>query len=139
MRDYRDVGGTRGGLGMFLGGFALLAVGMYLLLQHVTVYGGYWSFGGGYGRGFGMTLIPLVIGVVILFANGKSWAGWLLTIGSVLAILAGIVANLDIYFRQTSLFNTLVMLGLIAAGMGLVIRSTKTIGGDGTSSSSEQR
>jgi hypothetical protein len=38
-------------------------------------------------------------------------------------ILAGILSNLDIYFRPTSLFNTLMMLILFVGGIGLVIRS----------------
>jgi len=33
--------------------------------------------------------------------------------------------NMDIYFRQTTLFNTLVMLGLLFGGLGLVARSLK--------------
>ena len=39
--------------------------------------------------------------------------------------LAGIIANLQIFFRPTSLFNTLVMLGMLAAGLGLVARSLR--------------
>jgi len=35
---------------------------------------------------------------------------------------------MDIYFRQTSLFNTLVMLVLLAGGVGLVARSLGTTG-----------
>jgi uncharacterized protein len=37
--------------------------------------------------------------------------------------------NMDIYFRQTSLFNTLVMLVLLAGGIGLVVRSLQSRGG----------
>ena len=40
-------------------------------------------------------------------------------------ILAGIITNLAIYFRPTSLFNTLMMLALLAGGIGLVARSLK--------------
>ncbi|MBP6632284.1 MAG: hypothetical protein KBG28_28795 [Kofleriaceae bacterium] len=130
MHDLRDVGGTRGGLGLFVGGLALLVIGGYLLLDHVTVYGGFWRWGGGYGRGFGMTLIPLLIGIVLLFVDGSSKVGWLLTGGGALIILVGIIANLDIHFRQTSLFNTLLMLTLIMAGLGLIIRSTRAVGAE---------
>jgi hypothetical protein len=34
--------------------------------------------------------------------------------------MVGIVANLSIYFQPTSLFDTLIMLGLVAGGVGLV-------------------
>src|SRR5436309_10502641 len=36
----------------------------------------------------------------------------------VLFILAGVIANMSIYFRPTSLFNTLVMLILLVGGLG---------------------
>jgi len=42
-----------------------------------------------------------------------------------LIILAGIIANLHLYFAPTSLFDTLVMLGLLAGGLGLVARSLR--------------
>ena len=45
---------------------------------------------------------------------------------SVVIILAGIITHLDIYFRQTTLFNTLVMLVLLFGGLGLVARSLRS-------------
>lgn len=126
MHDLRDVGGTPGGLGTFVAGLALSIVGGYLLLQQVDVHGGYWGWGfGGHGRSFGITLIPLLIGVIMLFVDGRSLLGKVLTYGGALVIVAGIIANLDIHFRSTSLFNTLVILGLLAAGIGLILRSTR--------------
>ena len=140
MRDLRNVGGTPGGFGTFLLGLGLAVVGGYLLMQQVDVHGGYWRWGGGgAGREFGITLIPLLLGIGILFANGSSLIGKLLTYGGVLIILAGIIANLDINFRTTSMFNTLLILGLLASGIGLIIRSATTSkgnGGGGSSSSS---
>ena len=43
----------------------------------------------------------------------------------ILIILAGIIANLRVYFAPTSLYNTLIILGMIAAGVGLVARSVR--------------
>jgi hypothetical protein len=40
-------------------------------------------------------------------------------------ILAGILMNMDIYFRPTSLYNTLFMLALLAGGFGLIARSLR--------------
>jgi hypothetical protein len=122
----QNVGGTPGGTRTFLLGMIMAIVGGYLLFQQVQVGGGYWSwnlFGGGAGRSFGITLLPLLLGIGILFVNGKSFAGRLLTFGGALVILVGIIANLDIHFQQTSLWNTLVMLVLLVGGIGLVVRS----------------
>lgn len=123
--DMRNVGGTPGGMRAFLLGIVMVCVGGYLLLQQVTVHGGFWYFGflGGYGRSFGITLLPMLFGIAILFFDGRSFAGRFLTIAGALFILAGIIANLDINFRQTSLFNTLVMLILLVGGVGLIARS----------------
>ncbi len=124
--DIQNVGGTPGGTRTFLLGIIMLVVGGYLLFNQVQVNGGYWRFsvfGQGYGTSFGITLLPLLFGIGILFGNGKSLVGRALTALGFLAIIVGIIVNLDIHFRQTSLWNTLTMLILIVGGLGLIIRS----------------
>jgi hypothetical protein len=101
----------------------MAAAGGYLLTNQVQVTTSFWHFWGG--NSFGLTLLPLLVGVGLLFFNGKSWAGWLLTIVGITIILAGILMNMDIYFKPTSLFNTIVMLVLLAGGIGLVARSLR--------------
>ena len=124
-RSLGDVGGTPGGLGMFLLGFAMACVGGFLITHQVSVVGGYWSFWGWGGGAFGITLLPMLFGIGILFWNGKSIVGWLLTVAGALFIFAGIIANLHIYFQPTSLFNTMVMLILLVGGLVLVARSLR--------------
>lgn len=119
----RDVGGTPGGLGDFLIGFAMACIGGYLLSNQVSVVGSYWSFYGA--NTFGITLIPMLIGVGMLFFNGRNVIGWLLTVAGALFILAGVIANMHIYFQPTTLFNTLVMLVLLVGGLGLIARSIR--------------
>ena len=87
-----------------------------------------WTFGG-YNM-FGFSLVPLIIGVGILFFNGKSIAGWLLLGIGVVVIFAGIIMNLNIYFQTTSLFGTIVMLVLLAGGIGLIFRALAPHGRD---------
>src|SRR3954469_9459311 len=120
-RRFSDVGGTPGGLGHFLLGFAMACAGAYLLLNQVIVAGSYWTF---YGPGtFGITLIPMLIGIGLLFWNGRSVIGWLLTAAGALFIAAGVIANLHIYFQPATLFHTLVMLILLVGGLGLIARA----------------
>jgi uncharacterized membrane protein HdeD (DUF308 family) len=121
---FEGPGGSPGGLGEFLVGFALAAAGGYLLSQQVTVTSGYWHLWGH--NAFGLTLIPLLLGVAILFFDGRSKAGWLLLIAGAVFLLAGILMNLEIYFRSTSLFNTLLMLVLLFGGLGLLARSFRS-------------
>lgn len=123
-RSYSDVGGTPGGLRHFLIGFVMACVGGYLLSNQVTVASSYWNF---YGTGsFGITLIPMLLGIAILFFNGRSVLGWLLTAGGALFILAGVIVNMQIFFRPTSLFNTMVMLILLVGGLALIARSLRS-------------
>lgn len=126
--DLRDVGGTKGGLGMFVVGLAMTIAGLYLLFRQVDVHGGYWRWGAGDDRTFGLTLLPLLAGIGILFWNGSSKLGWLLAGGGLLIIVVGIIANLRIHFRSTSLYETLVMLVLIAGGLGVIARSLRSVG-----------
>lgn len=117
-------GGTSGGVGEFFAGLALLAIGAYLLFDRVTVHTSFLRFAAG-GSAFGVTLIPLLLGVAVLFFSGKSVLGWVLTIAGFGAIIVGIIANMDIYFQPTSLITTLVMLGMLAAGLGLIVKSLR--------------
>ncbi len=126
LEEKRGAGGTQGGVGEFLLGLGMSVAGAYLLTQQVTVTSGYWTLWGY--NAFGLSLLPLLFGIGLLFFNGRSVAGWLLTLAGVVIIFVGIIANLGVYFQQTSLFNTLVMLVLLAGGIGLVARSLRAHG-----------
>ncbi len=118
---FNGAGGTSGGIIEFFIGLGMAIAGAYLLTNQVTVSSGFWSYRG-YNT-FGLSLVPLIFGIGVLFFNGKSIVGWLLTFAGVVIIFAGIITNLQIYFQPTSLFNTIIMLTLLAGGIGLVARS----------------
>jgi len=124
MSELRGAGGTEGGLGLFLLGFVMAIAGGYLLTSQVTVTSGFWTLWGH--NAFGLTLLPFVVGVAFLFFDGKSVVGWVLTIAGAVILFVGIIANLEIYFRATSLFNTLVMLVLLLGGIGLIARAVRS-------------
>lgn len=118
-------GGTSGGTGLFVVGLALLIAGGYLFLDNVVVRSSYREiFGFGHGA-FGLSLIPLLIGVGWLFFDGKSVIAWLLTGAGVIIIAVGIIARMTVYWQGTSLFNTLLIFIFIAGGVGLIARSLK--------------
>ncbi len=119
----RGAGGSPGGIGEFLIGLGLVVAGGYLLMKQIMVSSGGWSL---YGYdAFGLSLIPFLLGLGMVFYNGKSITGWFLVSAGVLIILAGVIANLRVHFAPTSLYNTLMMLGMIAVGIGLVARSVR--------------
>ena len=119
----QGAGGTPGGIGEFFLGLGMSLVGGYLLLDRITVRTGFWQLWGY--NSAGLMFIPFLIGVGLLFANGSSKLGWLLAGGSVVLLVVGVLANLDVYFRPTSLWNTLIILVLLAGGVGLIARSLR--------------
>ena len=119
----RGAGGTPGGTGLFLLGAAMVVAGGYLLTNQVIVTSGFWELWG-YNT-FGLSLLPLLVGIGLLFFDGRSVPGWVLTGAGAVIILVGILVHLRIFFRPTSLFNTLVILTLLAGGIGLVARSLR--------------
>lgn len=121
----KGAGGTPGGIGQFFIGLMLAVAGGWLLTNQVTVTtGGYWNLWGM--NGFGLSLIPFILGTGLIFFNGKSIMGWLLLAAGLVIVFVGILANLNIYFRPTSLFNTLLMLGLLAGGLGMMAAALRT-------------
>jgi hypothetical protein len=119
----KGAGGTEGGILQFFLGVAMTAGGGYLLTNQVQVTGGFWSAWGPHT--FGLTLLPLLVGIGFLFFEGKSVVGWLLCMAGAVIIVLGILMNMHIYFETTSLYNTLIMLGLLAGGLGLIARSLR--------------
>ncbi len=118
---YRGAGGTPGGLGEFFLGLVMTIAGAYLLTNQVVVTSSFWSLWG-YNT-FGLSLLPLIVGIGMLFFNGRSIVGWLLVVVGVVIIFTAILMNLQIYFQPTSLFNTILMLVLLAGGLGLIARA----------------
>jgi hypothetical protein len=124
-QEIRGARGTPGGLGEALAGLAMIAAGVYFVFSHVTVHTSFWRFLGTPGQSFGLTLLPLLDGIGALFFDGRSALGWVLLVGGLLLILAGILMNLDIYFQPTSLWNTIFMFGLIGGGVGLFAKGLR--------------
>ncbi len=121
----KGAGGTPGGIGQFFIGLMCAVAGGWLLTNqvHVSSGGGWYLWGV---NGFGLSLIPFILGVGLIFFNGKSIAGWILLAAGVVIVFVGILSNLQIYFRSTSLFNTLMMFGLLAAGLGMMAAALRS-------------
>jgi hypothetical protein len=123
---------------LFLVGGSLFGAGIFLFTNQVMVGsalrfgigrgGGYGSFfsgtlARGVGDGFGLLMVPLAVGVVLLFAGRWQKAGWFLIWASLAAVAAGVLQSLFFSFRETSLWSLLTMVVLMASGGGLMFRS----------------
>jgi uncharacterized protein len=112
------------GLGTLLLGFVLAVAGGYLVTNQVQVgagpFGGWAWFGP---NSFGLLLVPLLVGVALLAFNAKLLVGRVLTAAGAVILVASVLDTLRITFRPTSLFITLLMLGMLVVGLGLMARS----------------
>ena len=112
----------------------MMCVGFYLLLQSIVVTQNF-GWGGGlyhlpvFGNAVpvtgGMILIPLMAGVGMIFFNARNLIGWALAVGSLAALIAGVIASLQFTVRNLSLFDMIVMLVLCMGGTGLFLRSLR--------------
>lgn len=110
---------------VFLAGVVLLVVGLFLFCQKVEV-ASTWGLGwrvGGFPIGGGLVIVPLIIGIVWMFATG-SMASKVFSGFSVLLIIAAVIASTRIYLRALTLFDWILILVLIFAGVGLILRTT---------------
>ena len=122
----RGAGGTAGGVGQFFLGAALAALGMYLFLDRISVMSNLSSTWAGH---LGLLLLPLGLGLALLFFSGRSILGWVLTIGSVGTVFVGIITNLTLFFVPTNFFRTTAMIALLFVGLMMMARSLRDASG----------
>ncbi len=127
----RGAGGTSGGTGKFFIGLIMLCGGVYLLLSSINVHTHY-GFGarlysiGNYGVTSGMIMIPFMFGVGMLFYNAKNPLSWLLTGGSLVALVFGVISSIQFTFQSMDAFDLIVILVLAVGGLGLLLASLKS-------------
>jgi len=125
-----EPGGTRGGIGLFMGGMGLTALSAWFFMDSVRVRGyGDGLISGGFG-GFGGTgsmgvlFVPFLIGIGGLFYDGKAKWAWGVTFLGIAVIVIEILSKLR-FFYDLKLSHMLLMLGGFAAGIGMTLRSLK--------------
>ncbi len=96
---------------------------------------GYWSRGAWaipWGTpGMGLLMLPLGIGVCLLFAGYKRRWSNLLIWASLVALLVGVLNSLRMTFMPTTLWQLAVYVVMIAAGGGLMFRGLRAYDDNG--------
>ncbi|SFR43753.1 hypothetical protein [Litoreibacter janthinus] len=128
----RGAGGTDGGTGSFLLGFVMICAGGYMLLNGIIVrprFGlGLVAFRvGGLPVTSGMILVPFMFGVGLIFYNARNYIGWGLAAASLIGLVFGVIANINLQMVSMSAFDLLVILVLLVGGIGLFLRSLKDL------------
>lgn len=126
----RGAGGSQGGEWQFLIGIVMMIAGFYLLFNAIAIetrFGlGMRLYGiGGVGITSGMLMIPFIGGIVSIFYNASNPVGWLLSVGSLIAMVVGVLANSQFSFRAMSAFDLIVILILAFGGLGLFLKSLR--------------
>ncbi|MEL0629431.1 hypothetical protein [Psychromonas aquatilis] len=127
-------GGSSGGVGRFFIGVIMMCGGFYMLLNAITVTT---NFGfssrlyrieqlGGLGITGGTLMIPLILGIGLIFYNAKNILGWLLFLGSIVALIFGVISSIRFGIHAMSSFDLIVILVLAIGGLGLFLRSLKS-------------
>ena len=102
-----------------------------MLLNSITIYANYGLGARIYGFGnfnvtSGMIMIPFMFGVGMIFYNSKFIFGWLLAVGSLTALVFGVIASIQFQMRSMSAFDLSIILILTVGGLGLFLRSLKS-------------
>ena len=113
-----------GSLLEFFVGLLLLGAGLFMITNQVTVTS---SFGmlrwGGFSVPFGLTTVPLIIGIFWLFVKPESMLPKIVIVLGALFIIAGIIMSVRLYFARTSLYAYILMFGMTAAGTGVILKT----------------
>lgn len=129
----RGAGGTPGGTWLFFMGLVLAAAGLWFFLSNVHVMtnpfgmvSGLFSrgmFGGGQpAASTGIVFAPIFLGLVLLFYDARRRSGWALFYLGLAIIVIEILSRIQFHMdMRTS--NLLLMMGMVAAGIGMMLRS----------------
>jgi hypothetical protein len=136
----KGAGGTSGGIGPFFIGLFMMTGGFYLLLNAISVTSNFglsrqlysFSGAGGYAVTSGMVMIPFIFGVGIMFYNSKNIIGWILTLGSITALIFGVISSINFSFKTMTAFELIVILVLAVGGLGIFLKSLKNAKDDPT-------
>jgi hypothetical protein len=126
-------GGSSGGIGHFFIGVIMMCGGFYMLLNAITVSSNFglssrlFGFGNNVGVTGGMIMTPFIFGIGLIFFNSKNILGWLLTFGSITALIFGVISSVSFNLRTMTSFELIVILILAVGGLGLFFRSLKKI------------
>ncbi|HBB72804.1 MAG TPA: hypothetical protein DCZ71_09415 [Ruminococcus sp.] len=124
----RDAHKNRNELLSFFCGLLMFAAGLFLIFQNTVVTSsyGYGGFGflrfGSFSLPNGMIMVPLIIGIAMLFLMDRKVFGWIVVAIGVIIILAAIISSVHIHWRTTNMYMFILMFGMVAAGGGMMLR-----------------
>jgi uncharacterized membrane protein len=129
----RGAGGTPGGTWLFFTGLVLAAAGIWFFLSNVHVttmpigmVSGLFNrglFGDGMpAMSTGVVFAPIFVGLVLLFYDARWKWGWALFYVGLALIIIEVLSRIQFLMNMRT-SNLLLMMGMVAAGIGMMLRS----------------
>lgn len=107
----------------FFGGLAMLVAGLYLFMSKVDVISSWGTFRVmHFDMASGVVVVPLIIGIIMVFAKPDSFLAKIICAIGVLIIIAAVIATTHIRLSTISLYEWVMYLVLIFGGAGLLAR-----------------
>lgn len=106
----------------FFLGFIMLGGGIYWALNMFEVT---WNWGfriGSWNMTTGVMLVPLLVGIFLMFLMEKKTIGGIIAALGVVIIIIAMINSISFHARSASLYVYVLMFGLIFAGAGLVAK-----------------
>ena len=121
--NYQPPNYTSHDLLLFFIGLLLLASGLFILSKKVMVTSSWNIFRfGGFNLSSGTITIPLIIGIIWYFFNPKSVIPKIIITLSIIFIILSIIMSVRLHFVTTSLYDYILIFGMIGSGSGLLLR-----------------
>ena len=94
-----------------------------MLSKRVIVHTGWYIWRiGNFNLSSGTVIIPLLIGIIWYFYNPKSFMSKVIIGLSIVFIVISIIMSVSLNFMATSMFDYVLILGMSAAGFGLILK-----------------
>lgn len=117
---------NRNDLLTFFAGLLMFGAGLFMILQNAVVTSswghGYFYHIGSWGIPNGMIMLPVLIGIVMLFLMERKLFGWIVLVLGIIFILLSIIMSVKIVWRNTNAYMFILMFGLVAAGGGMMLK-----------------
>ena len=95
-----------------------------MLSKRVMVHSSWYIWRiGSFDLSSGTVTIPLIIGIIWYFINPKSVLSKIIITLGVIFIVVTIIMSVRINFVTTSMFDYILIFGMVAAGSGLLLRT----------------
>lgn len=116
---------NRNDLLTFFVGLLMLAGGLFMILQNIQVksnWSSYYFTIGNFNISSGMTTLPLIAGIAMLFLMRRKIFGWVVIAIGIVIILLNVLLTTKLDWKPTNAYTFIIMFGLTAAGGAIVIR-----------------